>query len=359
MQSGLDFEDVKGNKYKGFARPIGQWNCRHVKFPIVIGVSEPVYTDEQLKEFAENSKQKYELTQKQRAMETKLRRLKTERIAASAAGDELEAKRIQRKINEQQTIYRRFSEKNNLLYDTKRASVEGYRRISVKSKDVSLKHLQSVADDDIMKSVHKENIVEAMKYANGNLKVDTYGYKDMSIEAANMVNQELKKCFDTFGNLKSKGVLRAIRVVADDKFHGIAAYSPPLQEVLFKKGIVSSVNAKQKMAELSHKNYVSGFWSTDAAEHQVRHELGHAIEQTINSDKLDKINMLREKILLDCNIKKWSKTDKTHFSDAAKYISYYALETNGEFVAECVAEYLNGNPRTTAQTVVDIILGVE
>ncbi|MGN1320442.1 MAG: phage minor capsid protein [Acutalibacteraceae bacterium] len=127
-----DFEDVKGNKYQGFARPIGQWNCRHVKFPIVIGVSEPVYTEEQLKEFAENSKQKYELTQKQRAMETKLRRLKTERIAASAAGDELEAKRIQRKINEQQTIYRRFSEKNNLLYDTKRASVEGYRRISSK-----------------------------------------------------------------------------------------------------------------------------------------------------------------------------------------------------------------------------------
>lgn len=138
MQSGLDFEDVKGNKYKGFARPIVQWNCRHVKFPIVIGVSEPVYTDEQLKEFAENSKQKYELTQKQRAMENKLRRLKTERIAASAAGDELEAKRIQRKINEQQTIYRRFSEKNNLLYDTKMASVEGYRRISVKSKDVLL-----------------------------------------------------------------------------------------------------------------------------------------------------------------------------------------------------------------------------
>lgn len=137
MQSGLDFEDVKGNKYQGFARPIGQWNCRHVKFPIVIGVSEPVYTDEQLKEFAENSKQKYELTQKQRAMETKLRRLKTERIAASAAGDELEAKRIQRKINEQQTIYRRFSEKNNLLYDTKRASVEGYKRISTKSIEKS------------------------------------------------------------------------------------------------------------------------------------------------------------------------------------------------------------------------------
>ena len=128
----MEFKDIKGNEYKAFARPIGQWNCRHVKFPIIIGVSEPVHTEEQLKEFAENSEKKYDLTQQQRVMETKLRQLKTERLTASAAGDELEAKRLQRKINEQQTIYRRFSEKNGLLYDTQRASVEGYRRISVK-----------------------------------------------------------------------------------------------------------------------------------------------------------------------------------------------------------------------------------
>ncbi len=132
MQNDLSFKDVNGNEYKGFARPIGQWNCRHIEFPIIIGISEPVHTEEQLKEFAENSKRKYDLTQQQRAMETKLRQLKAERLTASAAGDELEAKRIQRKINEQQTIYRRFSEKHNLLYDTQRASVDGYRRISVK-----------------------------------------------------------------------------------------------------------------------------------------------------------------------------------------------------------------------------------
>lgn len=136
LQTGDSFEDVKGNKYKGFPRPIGQWNCRHVQFPIVIGISEPVHTEEQLKRFAENSKKKYDLTQQQRAMETNLRSLKTRRIAASAAGDELEVKRLQRKINEQQTIYRRFSEKHGLLYDTKRASVEGYRRISVKDLQI-------------------------------------------------------------------------------------------------------------------------------------------------------------------------------------------------------------------------------
>ncbi len=97
-----------------------------------------------MKEFAENSKKKYELTQQQRAMETKLRQLKMERLTASASGDELESKRIQRKINEQQTIYRRFSEKHNLLYDTRRVSVEGYRRISIKD-------LQDLENRDILK----------------------------------------------------------------------------------------------------------------------------------------------------------------------------------------------------------------
>ena len=137
MQNGLDFEDVDGNEYKGFPRPIGQWNCRHIKFPIIIGISKPAHSEEQLKAYAENSREKYSLTQQQRAMETKLRQLKTERLAASAAGDEFEAKRIQKKINEQQAAYRQFSAKNNLLYDTRRASVEGYRRISVKTTENS------------------------------------------------------------------------------------------------------------------------------------------------------------------------------------------------------------------------------
>lgn len=132
MQNGLSCVDTDGKEHSGFDRPIGQWNCRHVTFPIIIGISERVHSDEQLAEMARNSKRKYKLTQQQRAMETKLRTLKAQRIALSAAGDEIGAKQVQKKINEQQKAYRQFSEKNNLLYDTKRASVEGYRRISVK-----------------------------------------------------------------------------------------------------------------------------------------------------------------------------------------------------------------------------------
>lgn len=132
MQSGMDCKDVKGNHYAGFPRPICQWNCRHIPFPIIIGISEPVYSDEELHNYAENSERKYKLTQLQRAMETKLRSLKNQRLALSSSGDEIGAKQTQKKINELQAKYRKFSNNNNLLYDTKRASVEGYKRISVK-----------------------------------------------------------------------------------------------------------------------------------------------------------------------------------------------------------------------------------
>ncbi len=167
MQNGLDFEDVNGNEYKGFPRPIGQWNCRHVKFPIIVGISKPAHTDEELKAYAENSREKYSLTQQQRAMETKLRQLKTERLAASAAGDELEAKRIQKKINERQAEYRQFSAKNNLLYDTRRASVEGYRRIAVDKSTYIKGNLPRNYKDERNpgERISRESLNEVMNFA--------------------------------------------------------------------------------------------------------------------------------------------------------------------------------------------------
>ncbi len=167
MQNGLDFEDVNGNEYKGFPRPIGQWNCRHVKFPIIIGVSKPAHIEDELKAYAENSREKYSLTQQQRAMETKLRQLKTERLAASAAGDELEAKRIQKKINEQQAEYRQFSAKNNLLYDTRRASVEGYRRIAANKSTYMKGNLPRNYKDErnLGERISRESLNEVMNFA--------------------------------------------------------------------------------------------------------------------------------------------------------------------------------------------------
>lgn len=53
LQTGQDFEDINGVKFKSIDRPIGMWNCRHFAWNIVIGHKTPNYTPEQL----ENLKQ--------------------------------------------------------------------------------------------------------------------------------------------------------------------------------------------------------------------------------------------------------------------------------------------------------------
>lgn len=83
----------------GLERPIAQgYNCRHQTFPILLGVSKQANTPEQLKKYREQSSRKvtigdremtaYEFTQRQRAMETSVRKLKAQKAILEAAGSD-------------------------------------------------------------------------------------------------------------------------------------------------------------------------------------------------------------------------------------------------------------------------------
>lgn len=90
-----DYEQLNAT----LARPIGTLNCMHIAFPIIYGVSKPTYAAEQLEQYRENASRLYEFdgkqysgyecTQKQREMETAIRRHRDIRDAAKAAGDEI------------------------------------------------------------------------------------------------------------------------------------------------------------------------------------------------------------------------------------------------------------------------------
>lgn len=77
----------------GTGEGLGGWNCRHSFFPFFEGVSRPVYTEAELEElnapkYEYNGRKltEYEATQRQRAMERRLRRWKREKAAMAAAG---------------------------------------------------------------------------------------------------------------------------------------------------------------------------------------------------------------------------------------------------------------------------------
>jgi hypothetical protein len=83
LQSGAMAEDAGGGRHQ-IRRPVGKWNCRHIAHPVILGASEPAYSRERLAEIKARNAEGvefrgkrmalYEATQRQRKLETEMRR---------------------------------------------------------------------------------------------------------------------------------------------------------------------------------------------------------------------------------------------------------------------------------------------
>ena len=99
---------------------LGGVNCRHRMFPFFPGISTP----NPIRFNEEENRRVYELTQKQRAMERRMRQLKKEQAAAKEIGDKETAKELNKKISEQSTKIDEFCKKNGLRRDHSRELVK-------------------------------------------------------------------------------------------------------------------------------------------------------------------------------------------------------------------------------------------
>lgn len=216
------------------------------------------------------------------------------------------------------------------------------------------------------KFIPAKTIEEAKEYAKNVFGLDCINYGDINLDVANAVNKEIQAVYNIFGDLRKSGELTGIRVLSKKQSY-VAAYSPPMKEIFFTKNNVGYKSSLSKMAKMAKEQKGYGFWSTDAAEQSIRHELGHAIQHMItdakagnpfgnSAAKLNKISVLRQQVMKDCGITQWSKSDTEHFKPAGNILSYYGLKNDGEFIAESVAEYLGGSPREIARKVVEILL---
>ena len=101
-------------------RPIGMWNCRHIAYPILLGISLPAHSAQELEEYRSGSTEqieidgaahsRYEWTQVQRAIETAVRYKQDEITLAKAAGDDVLVRDARRKIRELNSYYSKISE---------------------------------------------------------------------------------------------------------------------------------------------------------------------------------------------------------------------------------------------------------
>ena len=109
------------------------YGCLHFKTPIICGVSEPVYSDEELKRLNEENAKTYEIngkevtgyeaTQQMRRLETAVRNEKSIRDLARASGDKELVKQCNQKIMGYQFKYNEISEITGISREPKRMSV--------------------------------------------------------------------------------------------------------------------------------------------------------------------------------------------------------------------------------------------
>ena len=139
MQSGAGFQDIDGNSYEGFLRPIGEWNCKHFALSFSTKYSKRKFTNEQLDQFAEENNKgceidgkhytKYGASQLMRRIETQVRREKDIANAAKAAGDDALRKQCQVRINQLMQKYNQVAQTAGLKPHRERTMVEGFRAV--------------------------------------------------------------------------------------------------------------------------------------------------------------------------------------------------------------------------------------
>lgn len=332
-----EITDINGRKHKviplsqtSFGEPDGLFgiNCGHRPR----GVSDGLFRKSSVEYDDEEDKELYNKVCKQRELERRVRKSKTEADMLEAAGDTEGAKEVRRKMAEQNKALKSYCDSNGLKYRSDRVRTYG----SVKPPE---KHYLK-GDYSI-----KFNKVSGTKEITENLAKE---FSDQHDKAAKLFG------FEKLDKMNSVDILP----YRNDGFYG--SYTPA-------SGVVTIFGAGGKdgrafMAKVAKEMKKKGSWSTDSPLHAYRHELGHAIQEQLSAsdsgyaEKLKMITDLRQSILND--LTKLPESDI--IKEKAKMLSVYGFDdTDGidEFISESIAEYLNGKPRPTAKKIVDILLG--
>lgn len=174
--------------YKGNYRPISEYNCYHRPFRIVLGISKPLYTKEQLEEIKEKNNDgfdfdgkhysMYQGTQLQRLIERRIREQKDIQILAKSSGDKELTLQAQTKITQLTTKYKQLCNVSGLPNQLKtRARVSEYKRTNVsKTKSITYKTFEPRTIKDLSEIGEKYFDFESNdaldKYVNitGNIK---------------------------------------------------------------------------------------------------------------------------------------------------------------------------------------------
>lgn len=236
---------VKGVYYPSFeaeAEPLlNEFGCLHFKFSILLGISRPTYSKEQLEEFKANDNKTFEFegetytgyegTQLQRKIETAVRHQKDLANMAKAAGDDDLRREAQYKINLLTSKYAKLSETSGLPTKMERMQVSGFRRVKAESTASGQAKYKTIVNRKIDEVEYKkyidilgaENMPKTVDEFQKIKYTDIELWKDIKYYARN-INDRPIECVKIDRELEKLGILRGKVYPAND---GIKAYILP------------------------------------------------------------------------------------------------------------------------------------
>lgn len=180
-------------------RPFGMWNCKHTMYPILLGISQPSHTKEELEMYRNYSQEavtiddvtmsRYEWSQQQRRIETAVREQKYIAVGAKASGDDVARREAQRNINRLQTQYAKISDAAGLTPEKERMAVAGFRKVKT-AEELKNPAKYGIIVSGALDGTSKEADRHARQYYNAVRKMKTdclrisenVGWKQSAIE---------------------------------------------------------------------------------------------------------------------------------------------------------------------------------
>ena len=173
VEINIHLQNKQGEEYKTH-RPISEMNCYHYVFSIIVGVSEPEYSDKELQKIIDDNNKGFELdgkhytnyegTQLQRRLETEIRKQKDTQILARSSDTKELISQSQSKITALTNKYNELSQVSGLPTKMDRLRVSGYRKQKINE-------IKSIGKNFKIKNKSYQDLTENLRKMNGNIEI--------------------------------------------------------------------------------------------------------------------------------------------------------------------------------------------
>ena len=386
--NGVTYEDAYEQGVDGSGGLLNDYGCLHYKTPIILGISEPRYSEKELARLKEQDEKTYEIdgkqvtgyeaTQMQRRLETAVRNEKSIKNMAQAEGNKKLVSDCNAKIKAYQTKYNEISDITGIAGDKKRMSVPRSTATvksatptpkietpKISSRKEAYEHLRnnigmSVDEDSyvkfidervltenveqlsvlndkfgIIKKEHKcEFIGTPKKNANAYVSVDPKNLKQQSLSICADANNDYEKVVNEALKSKKTGWHMPFADKNASVYSVTHEYGHILQHSLIDKRVDWSDCAK-KAEEIKKKV------SSNASIQQLQNARK-------NIGKIYEKELIKEQKTITVEIVEEAKKIDKDFS-MSKYLSEYGRTNYSEFFAEAFANSQLGEPNVLGQ----------